>query len=545
MRTILATYALPYANGQIHLGHMLGFIQTDIFCRFQRMQGHACYFICGSDQHGTPIMLKAAERKIDPATMVKDIASDHLKDFNSFHIQFDAFHATHTPENQKLVYDLYAKLKSSGDIAQKMITQSYDPEAQMFLPDRYVKGTCPRCKAENQYGDSCEACGATYSPADLINPISTISGKTPIQKECEHFFFKLTHYTGRLATWMHSGSLQKEVEHKLREWLDQGLQDWDISRDAPYFGFEIPDAPGKYFYVWLDAPVGYLASFQTLCDRLGLSFQDFWKSESKTELYHFIGKDIMYFHALFWPAVLMSAQYRLPNGVFVHGFVTVNGQKMSKSRGTFITARRYLKHLNPEYLRYYFATKLSGSIEDIDLQLDDFSARVNSDLVGKVVNIASRCAGFIRKSFNNTLSETLLNPALFEEFLSKTHEIKTLYETREYGRAMREIMALADKANQFIELHQPWTLAKTPGQELMTQQVCTQGLNCFRHLIILLKPVLPQLAEEAQAFLNVPDLKWADLTTPLLNHTICDFKPLMTRIDPAQLTALQNDEDSA
>ncbi|NCX94460.1 MAG: methionine--tRNA ligase, partial [Gammaproteobacteria bacterium] len=353
------------------------------------------------------------------------------------------------------------------------------------------------------------------------------------------------HYTGRLATWMHSGSLQKEVEHKLREWLDQGLQDWDISRDAPYFGFEIPDAPGKYFYVWLDAPVGYLASFQTLCDRLGLSFQDFWKSESKTELYHFIGKDIMYFHALFWPAVLMSAQYRLPNGVFVHGFVTVNGQKMSKSRGTFITARRYLKHLNPEYLRYYFATKLSGSIEDIDLQLDDFSARVNSDLVGKVVNIASRCAGFIRKSFNNTLSETLLNPALFEEFLSKTHEIKTLYETREYGRAMREIMALADKANQFIELHQPWTLAKTPGQELMTQQVCTQGLNCFRHLIILLKPVLPRLAEEAQAFLNVPDLKWADLTTPLLNHTICDFKPLMTRIDPAQLMALQNDEDSA
>ena len=556
IRHILVTYALIYANGQAHLGHLLGFIQTDIFCRFQRLQGHRCYYICGADMHGTPIMIRAQERGLEPSQMAHQIADEQLADFKKFHIQFDNFYHTDSPENKAL----YHKLKANNDIITKTISQAFDEEKQMFLPDRFIKGTCPTCKTPDQYGDSCEHCGATYSPTDLLNPVSVLSGKTPVSKDSEHYFFDLPKYETRLRTWIQgnqSHHVQEAVANKLGEWLDSGLKPWDISRDAPYFGFEIPGAPGKYFYVWLDAPIGYLASFKNYANKNTSSpaesqdlfdyFFDAKQAETNhSEVYHFIGKDITYFHTLFWPALLMGSGTRLPTSVFTHGFLTVDGKKMSKSRGTFITANRYLKHLNPEYLRYYFAAKLGPEVEDLDLNLSDFMLRVNSDLVGKVINIASRCAGFIKKYFNNTLSQALINPELFETLKNASGEIAEAYNSREYALAVRKIMALSDLSNQFIDGHKPWSLIKTPGQEAMeseAHQVCTQGLNCFRHLIIYLKPILPELTQKSEAFLNIPELAWKDSEVALLGHPIHDFSPLMTRIEEKTLEAMQNDVD--
>jgi len=530
-KRIIVTNALPYANGRPHLGHILGYVQTDIFARFQRMQGHECYYVCGSDTHGTPIMIKAREAGVDPETMVNETAALQLKDFNDFGIHFDAYHSTHRDVNRELVNDMYLKLKNNGDIERREIEQAYDPEKEMFLPDRFIKGTCPKCGAKDQYGDSCEACGATYDPTEMDDAVSVLSGVRPILKTSEHLFFKLGHYQDILRNWIEQGHLQTPVAQKLKEWFEDDLRDWDISRDAPYFGFEIPDAPGKYFYVWLDAPVGYLASFKTLCSEQGLDFDSFWQPDSNAELYHFIGKDITYFHALFWPAMLHGAGYRLPTGIHTHGFVTVNGEKMSKSRGTFISARQYLDHLNPEYLRYYYAAKLSNGVDDIDLNLEDFTLRVNADLVGKFVNIASRCAGFIKKKFDNTLCDTLLDQAGFDAFAQTGDGIAEAYQNRDYGRAARQIMALADQANQFIEQHKPWELAKDEAQLPHVQAVCTQALNYFRQLITYLKPVLPETAAKSEAFLNIKPLTWDDAKTPLLAHEINPFKALITRID--------------
>jgi methionyl-tRNA synthetase len=558
MRDILVTYALLYANGQAHLGHLLGFIQTDIFCRFQRLQGNRCYYICGADMHGTPIMIKAHEKGLDPAAMAHQIAQEQLQDVEKFHVLFDNFHHTDSPENRALSYDFYHTLKNNQDIITQTISQAFDEEKQMFLPDRFIKGTCPVCKTPDQYGDSCEHCGATYSPTDLLNPISVLSGKAPVPRESEHYFFNLPHYETRLRAWIKDGkNVQSAVANKLNEWLDAGLKVWDISRDAPYFGFEIPDAPGKYFYVWLDAPIGYLASFKNYADKNTSSteesdalFKKFFdpalNQHNQTELYHFIGKDITYFHTLFWPALLMGSNTRLPNSVFTHGFLTVDGKKMSKSRGTFITARRYSKHLNPEYLRYYFAAKLGSQVEDIDLNLSDFMLRINSDLVGKVINIASRCAGFIKKYFNNTLSLGLINAELHETLKNASSEITLAYESREYATAVRKIMSLADLSNQFIDQYKPWSLIKQEGQAIdqsETHQVCTQGLNCFRHLIIYLKPILPELAKKSEDFLNIPELNFASAQGSLLNHAIHDFIPLMTRIDEKALEAMIHDVD--
>jgi methionyl-tRNA synthetase len=558
MRDILVTYALLYANGQAHLGHLLGFIQTDIFCRFQRLQGHRCYYICGADMHGTPIMIRAQEKGLDPAEMAHQIAQEQLRDVQKFHILFDNFYHTDSLENKALSYDFYRKLKNNHDIITQTISQAFDEEKQMFLPDRFIKGTCPTCKTSDQYGDSCEHCGATYSPTDLINPVSVLSGKPPIPRQSEHYFFDLPKYETRLRAWIKDGkNVQEAVANKLNEWLDAGLKIWDISRDSPYFGFEIPNAPGKYFYVWLDAPIGYLASFKNYADQQTKTpeesqalfdrfFDPIESQKNHTELYHFIGKDITYFHTLFWPALLMGSNTRLPNSVFTHGFLTVDGKKMSKSRGTFITANRYAKHLNPEYLRYYFAAKLGSEVEDIDLNLSDFMLRVNSDLVGKVINIASRCAGFIKKYFDNTLSKNLVSLELADSLKQASSEIATAYEAREYATAVRKIMSLADLSNQFIDQYKPWGLIKQEGQETQesqAHQVCTQGLNCFRHLIIYLKPILPELAEKSEDFLNIPALTWQDSGSALLDHRIHDFVPLMTRIDETTLEAMVHDVD--
>ncbi len=459
-RKILVTSALPYANGPIHLGHLVEYIQTDIWVRFQKQRGNHCYFVCADDTHGTPIMLKADREGIKPEQLIAQVGKEHLADFTEFGVAFDNYHSTHSEENKTFSSLIYIRLRDAGHISSRTITQAYDPVKAMFLPDRFIKGECPKCGAADQYGDGCEVCGATYSPTELKNAVSAISGEKPIEKDSVHYFFNLADFTGMLRDWTNAGHLQAEVCNKLAEWLDGGLQQWDISRDAPYFGFEIPDAPGKYFYVWLDAPIGYMASFKNLCDKQGLDFDEFWAEDSTAELYHFIGKDIIYFHALFWPAMLNGAHFRTPSAIFVHGFLTVNGEKMSKSRGTFITARTYLEHLNPEYLRYYFAAKLSAGVDDIDLNFDDFSQRVNSDLVGKVVNIASRCSGFISKRFANVLSASCSEPALFQEFINANEQIAAFYETREFGKAMREIMALADKANQYIDEKKPWLIAK-------------------------------------------------------------------------------------
>lgn len=535
----LVTTALPYANGAIHLGHLVEYIQADIWVRFQKLCGNDILFICGDDSHGTPIMISAQKQGISPEQLITQIRTEHMADFQDFHIEFDNYYTTHSPENQQLSTLIYKKLQERGDIFTRTIAQAYDPVANIFLPDRFVKGECPRCGAKDQYGDNCEACGATYSPMDLKNPVSVVSGATPTSKESVHYFFQLENYQSALQQWIKGGHLQEEVANKLTEWFAAGLQPWDISRDAPYFGFEIPDAPGKYFYVWLDAPIGYMASFENLCKkRPELSFAEYWNKDSKTELFHFVGKDIIYFHALFWPAMLMGADFRTPTAIFTHGFLTVNGQKMSKSRGTFITARHYLENLNPEYLRYYFAAKLTNRIDDIDLNLTDFMQRINSDLVGKVVNIASRCASFITKFFGGQLATTLSEPKLWQQCINASDMIAEHYEQRDYHRAIREIMALADLANQYIDEKKPWTLAKDNNQMQEVQAVCSMGINLFYLLIIYLKPVLPTLAAETEAFLNIPPLTWSSRKKPLLSHTINAFKPLMQRILPEQITLL-------
>ena len=536
-RKILVTSALPYANGSIHLGHLVEYIQTDIWVRYQKSRGHECYYVCADDAHGTAIMLKAEELGITPETLIEQVKAEHERDFADFHIRFDNYHSTHADENRVLSEEIYRRLNNNGHIAQREITQAFDPEKNLFLADRYIKGTCPKCKADDQYGDNCEACGATYAPIDLINPKSAISGASPIEKQSTHYFFKLPEFEDFLKNWTRAGHVSDEIANKLAEWLDSGLQEWDISRDAPYFGFEIPDAPGKYFYVWLDAPIGYMASFKNLCERENIDFDAYWGKDSTAELYHFIGKDIVNFHALFWPAMLTSADFRTPNKVCVHGFLTVNGKKMSKSRGTFINARNYLNYLNPEYLRYYFAAKLSSSIEDLDLNLDDFIQRVNSDLVGKVVNIASRCAKFVTLNANATLSSTIAEPALWQKAVSAGEIIAEHYENRDFGKAVREIMALADSANEYIAAKEPWKLAKEAGAEAEVQDVCSLGINLFRALMIYIKPILPGMAEQASDFLN-DDLAWTDTITPLLNHRIETFKPMLQRVDKDKVDAM-------
>ena len=536
-RQILVTNALPYANAALHLGHILEYTQTDVWVRFQKMRGHECYYVSADDAHGTAIMLKADEKGITAEQHISEMRSLHEADFKDFLIGVDSYHTTHSEENRIFSELIYNRLKANGHIAQRSITQAFDPEKELFLADRYVKGTCPKCKAADQYGDNCEACGATYSPVDLINPVSVISGATPIEKESVHYFFKLPEFTDFLKEWVATDSVQKEVANKLGEWLDGGLQEWDISRDAPYFGFEIPDAPGKYFYVWLDAPIGYMASFKHLCDLKGIDFDHYWKKNSTTELYHFIGKDIVNFHALFWPAMLKSAEYRTPTKVCVHGFVTVNGKKMSKSRGTFINARCYLDHLNPEYLRYYYASKLSGSVEDIDLNLEDFIQKVNSDLVGKVINIASRCAKFVTNDNDGVLSENIENPALWNQVSGVSTTVAEHYENRDYGKAMREIMAQADAANEYIAAKEPWKLNKDPEQQQKVQDICSLGINLFRVILAMLKPVLPATAIAGEEFLN-DTLAWNSIDKPLTNHRISIFTPLMKRIEKETVEAM-------
>jgi methionyl-tRNA synthetase len=538
-RKILVTSALPYANGPIHLGHLVEYIQTDIWVRFQKQRGNTCYYICADDTHGTPIMLRADSEGITPEQLIAQVEQDHRADFKDFGVLFDNFHSTHSEENKHLSELIYTRLRDAGHISQRTITQAFDPVKKMFLPDRFIKGDCPKCDAKEQYGDNCEVCGATYSPTELKNAVSVISGEKPIEKESEHYFFNLADFTEQLKDWTTAkGHLQPEVKNKMSEWLENGLQQWDISRDAPYFGFEIPDAPGKYFYVWMDAPVGYMASFKNFCAKKDLDFDQFWALDSDVELYHFIGKDIIYFHALFWPAMLSGAGFRTPSAVFAHGFLTVNGEKMSKSRGTFIKARTYLEHLNPEYLRYYFAAKLTDGIDDLDLNFDDFSQRVNSDLVGKVVNIASRCSGFIKKRFDGKLSATCSETELFQHFVAANTEIAELYENREFGKAMREIMALADKANQYIDEKKPWLVAKEDNKDAELHDICSMGINLFRLLIAYLKPVIPALAENAESFLNIESQAWPEQTQPLLDHAINKFKPLMTRVDADKIAAI-------
>ena len=541
-RTILVTSALPYANGPIHIGHLVEYIQTDIWVRFQKMRGHQCWYVCADDAHGTPIMLRARQEGIAPEALIARVAQEHQADFAAFAVGFDQYHSTHSEENRVLSEEVYRRNRDAGHIVKREITQAYDPVEEMFLPDRFIKGECPKCGASDQYGDNCEACGASYSPSELKNPVSAVSGATPIEKNSEHHFFRLADFETMLKDWTRAGHLQKEMANKLDEWFAAGLQEWDISRDAPYFGFEIPDHPGKYFYVWLDAPIGYLASFQKLCERRPeLVFDDFWGKESKAEIYHFIGKDIVYFHCLFFPAMLEGAGLRKPTAVYAHGFLTVDGQKMSKSRGTFIKARTYLQHLNPEYLRYYFAAKLGSGVDDIDLNLDDFAQRINADLVGKFVNIASRFAGFIAKRFDYRLAATLNDASLLDECAAAGESIAAAYEGREYSRAVREIMALADKANHYIDEQKPWVLAKQEGSEAELHQVCTVGMNLFRQLACYLKPILPKTVEAAEAFLQIAPLQWQDAGTPLLDHAIGVFKPLMTRIEPQQIAAMLAD----
>lgn len=538
-RNILVTNALPYANGPIHLGHLLGYIQADIWVRFQRMQGNNCTYVCADDAHGTGIMLSAEKAGVSPEEFIDAINQEHQRDFADFLVDFDIYHSTHSEENKIFSSLIYERCKENGHISQRSITQLYDPDKGLFLSDRFIKGQCPKCKAEDQYGDNCEVCSSTYNATDLINPRSTISGATPIEKESTHFFFKLPAFSDFLKDWTRSGTLPSQVANKLAEWLDSGLQEWDISRDAPYFGFEIPGEPGKYFYVWLDAPIGYMASFQKLCEsREDLNFEDYWGAESNNELWHFIGKDIINFHALFWPAMLKTSEFRTPTGISVNGFLSVNGQKMSKSRGTFIMAETYMQHLNPEYLRYYFAGKLGSNPDDLDLNLEDFVQRVNSDVVGKVVNIASRCAGFINKGFEGKLSAENSEPALIAECQQAATEIAEFYEQREFAKAIRLIMSLADKANQYIADKTPWVLAKENPQDLAVQNICSTGLNLFRLLIIYLKPVLPSLAKQVEGFLNTPDLQWQDAENLLLDHQINKFKPLMTRVESTKVDAM-------
>lgn len=537
-KKILVTCALPYANGPIHLGHMLEHIQADIWVRYQRMRGNQVYFICADDAHGTPIMLKAQQQGISPEQMIAAVSEEHQRDFAGFHISYDNYHSTHSDENRELSGLIYHRLKANGYIKNRTISQLFDPEKSMFLPDRFVKGTCPKCKAPDQYGDNCEVCGATYSPTELIEPKSAVSGATPVMRESEHFFFDLPAFSDMLQSWTRSGALQEQVANKMQEWFDAGLQQWDITRDAPYFGFEVPDAPGKYFYVWLDAPIGYMGSFKNLCDKRGdIDFDAFWKKDSSAELYHFIGKDIVYFHSLFWPAMLEGSEFRKPTNLFVHGYVTVNNAKMSKSRGTFIKADTYLRHLDADCLRYYYAAKLSSRIDDIDLNLEDFVQRVNADIVNKVVNLASRNAGFISKRFDGQLAAELADPALYQSFIDAAEAIAEAYNSRESGKAIREIMALADVANRYVDEQAPWVVAKQEGRDADLHSICSMGINLFRVLMTYLKPVLPSLAERAEAFLNA-ELSWDALAQPLTGHRVNAFKALFNRIDPAQIQAM-------
>ncbi|NHB86430.1 methionine--tRNA ligase [Photorhabdus tasmaniensis] len=537
-KKLLVTCALPYANGPIHLGHMLEHIQADIWVRFQRMRGKEVHFICADDAHGTPIMLKAQQMGIAPEEMIAAVNLEHHQDFTGFSISYDNYHSTHSRENQELSTEIYLELKKNGHIKNRTISQLYDPEKGMFLPDRFVKGSCPKCKAEDQYGDNCEVCGSTYSPTELANPRSVVSGATPEMRESEHFFFDLPVFSDMLQAWTRSGALQEQVANKMQEWFESGLQQWDITRDAPYFGFEIPDAPGKYFYVWLDAPIGYMGSFQNLCDKRGnLSFDEFWAKDSTADLYHFIGKDIVYFHSLFWPAMLEGSGYRKPTNLFVHGYVTVNGTKMSKSRGTFIKASTYLDHLDADCLRYYYAAKLSSRIDDIDLNLEDFVQRVNSDIVNKVVNLASRNAGFINKRFNGKLADKLADPALYQKFIDSAKVIEEEFSNREFSKAIREIMALADLANRYVDEQAPWVVAKEEGRDADLQAICSMGINLFRVLMTFLKPVLPSLAERAEAFLNT-ELTLNGIEQPLLDHQVSTFKALFNRIDMDKVDAM-------
>ncbi len=535
-RKILVTSALPYVNGPPHMGHMVEYIQTDIWVRFQKLRGHSCIYVCASDVHGTPIMLKARELGVTPEELTTTNSEEFIKVFEAFGVDFDNYHTTHSPENEALTVEMFEALRAIGDIYTKTIEQAYDEKEGMFLPDRFVRGTCPRCKSEDQDGDACEVCGATYTPEDLIEPVSVISGTTPVKRESEHYFFKLSEYEQRLREWMQDATLDKNVISKLEEWFEAGLKDWDISRDAPYFGFRIPGTEDKYFYVWLDAPVGYPASFKHLCERRpDLDFDEYWRPGHDTEVFHFIGKDIMYFHTLFWPAVLQGAGFRTPTSVYAHGFLTVNGQKMSKRRGTFIMARTYLDNLNPSYLRYYYAAKLGPTIEDIDLNLEDFIARVNSDLVGKFVNIASRCAGFIGKRFDGKLTDALPEPELFAEFANASETIAGHFTNREYSKAMRIIMSLADAANRYIDAKKPWVMIKDEARLDEVQAVCTQGLNMFRSLAIYLAPVIPVVADGAQAFLGEESWNWESASSPLLGATINKFTPLLTRVEQQQV----------
>ena len=544
-RKVLVTSALPYANGSIHLGHLVEYIQTDIWVRFQKMQGHTVHYVCADDTHGTPIMLRAEKEGITPEALIANVHQEHSADFKEFLVEFDNYYSTNSDENKVLSQGIYKALKANGKIATKTIEQFFDPVKNMFLPDRFIKGECPKCHAKDQYGDSCEVCGATYNPTELINAYSAVSGATPVRKETEHYFFKLSECEQFLKDWTRSEAikgkptLQGEAANKMGEWFENGLNDWDISRDAPYFGFEIPDAPGKYFYVWLDAPIGYMASFKNLCDKQGLNFDEYWTKDSKTELYHFIGKDILYFHALFWPATLEFSGHRKPTQIFAHGFLTVNGEKMSKSRGTFITARSYLDHIrNPEYLRYYYAAKLNSTMEDIDLNLEDFVARVNSDLVGKYINIASRTAGFINKRFAGELKPSQ-NNAILAEIKAAATVVAEAYAEREYGKALREIMRLADVANGFVAEKAPWVMAKQAGQDAALQEVCSDALELFRLLTLYLKPVLPKLAAEIEQFLNIAPLTWASVGASLAeNHAINAYEHLITRIDPKAIEAM-------
>lgn len=536
---MLVTCALPYANGSIHLGHMLEHIQADIWVRYQRMRGHQVHFICADDAHGTPIMLKAQQLGITPEEMIAAVSKEHQTDFAGFNISFDNYHSTHSDENRELAELIYGRLKAGDFIKGRTITQLFDPEKSMFLPDRFVKGTCPKCKSPEQYGDNCDSCGATYSPTELIDPKSAVSGATPVMKDSEHFFFDLPQFETWLAGWVRgSGAIQEEMANKMQEWFESGLQQWDITRDAPYFGFEIPGAPGKYFYVWLDAPIGYMASFKNLCNKRGdIDFDSYWKKDSTAELYHFIGKDIAYFHCLFWPSMLEGAGFRKPTKVNVHGYVTVNGAKMSKSKGTFIKASTYLNHLDPECLRYYYAAKLNSRIDDLDLNLDDFVARVNADVVNKLVNLASRNAGFIAKRFDGKLAATCAEPELYAEFANASASISEAYEAREFSRAIREIMALADKANRYVDEKAPWVLAKQEGADAELQAVCSVGINLFRVLMAYLKPVMPLLAERAEAFLG-ETLTWDGVALPLTHHQLAPFKALFSRIEPAKIEAM-------
>ncbi|MHC8440831.1 MAG: methionine--tRNA ligase [Candidatus Eutrophobiaceae bacterium] len=537
-RTILVTSALPYANGPIHIGHLLEYIQTDIWVRFQKLRGHDCHYVCADDTHGTPVMLRARQEGISPEELIETMQKMHQEDFAGFLIEFDCYHSTHSEENRRLSEEIYLKLRDGGHISRRTVRQLYDPKEEIFLPDRFIRGTCPCCQAPDQYGDGCERCNAAYSPEDLINPVSAVSGAAPVERETEHLFFKLPEFTEFLRQWVSTGRLQSEIVNKLDEWFDAGLREWDISRDSPYFGFEIPGETGKFFYVWLDAPVGYLASLSKLCTERGLDYDSYVSKDSDAEMYHFIGKDIMYFHCLFWPAMLQGAGMRMPDAVFAHGFLIVNGQKMSKTRGTFIKARTWLEHLNPEHLRYYFAARLGSGIDDIDLNMEDFVQRVNADLIGKVVNIGSRCAGFISKRFNGRLSENLGNTQLHKIFTDAAPRIATGYEQRDYAQTMRAIMELADHANRYIDRHKPWVLGKQQGKEAELHEVCSMGIELFRLLCLYLKPVLPDMAAKTEAWLGCPPLIWEDINKPLCGASIGTFTPLLVRIDPHKIETM-------